>query len=143
MLCLANSHVSKFRIHAHSEAPALRARRARSWREAPARGPEGPARASVARPLYLKLLTRHKTKLGTRQTIKPETRQTVKLATRQTKQPCITERKCTNALRCLPAFSALMIRLSWTTYQSESQGWGCECRTSELMNEGLKMNFLT
>ena len=30
-----------------------------SGREASTCGPEGPARASVARPLYLKLLTRH------------------------------------------------------------------------------------
>ena len=41
------------------EGPALRARRARSGPKGPARGIEGPARASVARPLYLKLLTRH------------------------------------------------------------------------------------
>ena len=41
------------------EGPALRARMARSGPEGPALGPEGPARASVARPLYLKLLTRH------------------------------------------------------------------------------------
>ena len=50
------------------EGPALRARRARSRPQGPARGPEGPARASVARPLYLKLLTRHTKKMRTRQT---------------------------------------------------------------------------
>ena len=50
------------------EGPALRARRARSRPEGPARGPVGPVRASVARPLSLKLLTRH--------TINPNTRQT-------------------------------------------------------------------
>ena len=46
----------------------LRAQRARSGPEGPACGPEVPARASVATPLYLKLLTR--------QTINPNTRQT-------------------------------------------------------------------
>ena len=66
------------------EGPILRARRARSGPEGPARGHEGPARASVARPLYLKLLTRYTIKPGTRQTIKLATRQTIKVATRQT-----------------------------------------------------------
>ena len=46
------------------EGPTLPARMARSRPEGPARGPEGLVRASVARPLYLKLLTRHTTIRG-------------------------------------------------------------------------------
>ena len=74
------------------EGPALRARRARSGREGPARRPQGPARASVARLLYLKLLTRHTINPGTRQTkIQRLDRQNT--ATRHTKIPHIRQIK--------------------------------------------------
>ena len=78
------------------EGPALWARRDRSGPEGPERRPEGPAMASVARPLYLKLLTRHTKcpRLDRQNTATRQTKYRDNTATRQTKMPLLDRQKC-------------------------------------------------